>query len=189
MKDSMRRRKACSGFTMIELLVTSVIIAALAAIAIPGFSVWLPDYRLKRATRDVFSNLQLAKMQAIRSNGQYAVAFNPGGQSYQVVDCGADDTYGTVDDVTEKTVLLADYGSGVVFGKGSATKTVPGTTAWGDFVTYPSPVNVATFNSRGIGTGGYVYLTNTKNRAYAVGTQTSGVILLRKWRDASIDWE
>lgn len=188
MKDS-KSRKVCSGFTLIEMLMTSVIIGILASVAIPGFSVWLPDYRLKRAARDVFSNLQLAKMQAIRANGRYAVAFNPGAGSYDVVNCGSDDTYGTVDDVTEKTVSLADYGSGVVYGNGSATKTVPGTTAWGDFVTYPSPVNVATFNSRGIGTGGYVYLANERDRAYAVGTQTSGVILLRKWNDTLVDWE
>ena len=103
--------KEASGFTLVELVVTFVIIATLAGAAIPALSVWLPNYRLRRAAMDIFSNLQWAKMQAIRTNRQHAVFFNPAGDgSFEVVNCGADGTYtGGGDDVTVKTVSLLDY--------------------------------------------------------------------------------
>jgi hypothetical protein len=40
---------------------------------------------------------------------------------------------------------------------------------------------VAVFNSRGTGSAGYVYLANSDGTAYAAGTRSSGVVLLRKW--------
>jgi hypothetical protein len=46
---------------------------------------------------------------------------------------------------------------------------------------------VAVFNPRGTGSAGYVYLQNEKNTTYAVGTRSSGVILLRKWRGS--EWQ
>jgi prepilin-type N-terminal cleavage/methylation domain-containing protein len=45
------REKLLSGFTLIEVLMTIVVLAILAAVAVPGFSVWLPNYRLKAAAR------------------------------------------------------------------------------------------------------------------------------------------
>ncbi|MGE5838513.1 MAG: Tfp pilus assembly protein FimT/FimU, partial [Deltaproteobacteria bacterium] len=50
----MKREK---GFTTIELAVSIVIICILLGLAIPGFSRWIPNYRLRGAARDVYSNL------------------------------------------------------------------------------------------------------------------------------------
>ncbi|MBW2342352.1 MAG: prepilin-type N-terminal cleavage/methylation domain-containing protein, partial [Deltaproteobacteria bacterium] len=58
--------KRSNGFSFIELLVTIVILGIVALIAIPGFSRWLPNYRLRAATRDVFSNFQHARLTAIK---------------------------------------------------------------------------------------------------------------------------
>ncbi|MBW2129982.1 MAG: prepilin-type N-terminal cleavage/methylation domain-containing protein, partial [Deltaproteobacteria bacterium] len=68
MQQRMRFFKKQEGFTLLELIMTMVILAILATIAIPTFSVWLPEYRLKKAARDLYSNIQLAKMQAVRTN-------------------------------------------------------------------------------------------------------------------------
>ena len=68
-------RKTESGVTLIEIFVVLVILAVLAAAAIPAFSVWLPNYRLKTAARDLYSNLQLAKMGAVNKNRDWAVIF------------------------------------------------------------------------------------------------------------------
>ena len=181
--------KEASGFTLVELVVTFVIIAILAGAAIPALSVWMPNYRLRRAAMDIFSNLQWAKMQAIRTNRQHAVFFNTAGDgSYEVVDCGADGTYtGSGDDVTIRRVSLLDYDDSGNIRYGHATATTPVGTTFGDEVTYPSPDNVATFNSRGFGNNGYVYLENDKNTTYAVGSTTAGVIILRKWNGTTYD--
>ena len=61
---------------MLEMLITCAIIGVLAAAAIPAFSVWYPNHRLKSAARLIFSDLQLAKLQAVRANGKYRVIFD-----------------------------------------------------------------------------------------------------------------
>jgi prepilin-type N-terminal cleavage/methylation domain-containing protein len=59
--------KSASGFTMIEVLIVIVILAILMSIAIPGFSRWLPNYRLKGAARDFTPAFSL---QSRRHQGQ-----------------------------------------------------------------------------------------------------------------------
>lgn len=101
------------GFTIVELLVAMVILAVLAAIAIPGFARWLPNYRLRQAARDMFSNFQLAKLTAIRRGSNCTVTFNQpiGGQTYDYVvyvDSDNDLEYDAGEQVITK-VLWTDY--------------------------------------------------------------------------------
>ena len=171
-----------SGFTLVELVVTFAVLGVLAGIAIPTFSVWLPNYRLKSATMDIYSNFQQAKMMAIRTNRMHGLEFVPAQQLYRILDCGDDNSCSTTaDNSTVKTVRLTEYDEdgGIRFGKGNATGPVAGT--FGNYVTYSSPLDTATFNARGMANSGYVYLENTKGKAYALGTFTSGLIVMRKW--------
>ena len=182
----MRTKKRELGFTMIEVMIVVAVFSVMAAIAIPGFSTWLPNYRLKSAARDLYSNMQLAKMGAVRNNGNWAIVFSAGSNSYRVCsDDGGDGDWTDGDETVEKTVNLTDYESGVAYGHGNAASPIGG--SFGDEVTFGS--NVAVFNSRGMlnPPSGYVYLSNTKNNAYAIGSMTSGVTLLKKWTGAS--WE
>ena len=180
------------GFTLIELLVTMVVLAIVTAITIPVFARWLPDYRLRAAARDVYSNMRLATMGAIRNNSDWAIVFDTGANRYFVCsDRGTDDSWsGTADNTVERTVLLADYESGVKYGHGVATKsaTTPPDALHADDVSYN--YNVAVFNARGTGSAGYVYLENDESTlTYAVGTRSTGIILLRKWNSSSSEWE
>jgi type IV fimbrial biogenesis protein FimT len=143
-----------SGFTLIQLTIVIALLAILAAVSVPNFLSWLPKYRLKSAARDLYSNLQLAKMSAIKANKKCRVNYYKNPDRYTV-------------DLLNKTIRLSDYKSGITFyGPNNQTFAVP----------------AITFNSRGSSNSGYAYLTNSGNTAYyRVGPLTSGAIKLQKW--------
>jgi prepilin-type N-terminal cleavage/methylation domain-containing protein len=193
------------GFSLVELLVAMVMLSVMITIAIPVFGRWLPDYRLRRASRDLYSNMQLAKMGAVRSNANWAIVFDVGGNRYFICsDDGANNTWdgpaamggddvsvggAATDSTSDNAVNLGGYESGVAYGHGNATTnaTVGGGAFPAGDVSYNN--NVAIFNTRGTGTGGYVYLENDKGTTtYAIGTRTSGVIRLLEWDSATNDW-
>jgi type IV fimbrial biogenesis protein FimT len=69
------RKMNQKGITIIELVVVMVIIAIGAVLLIPNIGTWLPNYRLRSATRDVASILRTAQMKAVSTNIPYGVAF------------------------------------------------------------------------------------------------------------------
>lgn len=72
-----------SGFTMVELIIIIVIVGILAAIAVPNFISYLPNYRLKGAISTLRGDLYNAKILAIKRGVQYKVAFTTGGYQIQ----------------------------------------------------------------------------------------------------------
>jgi prepilin-type N-terminal cleavage/methylation domain-containing protein len=63
------------GVTLIELIVVMVIIGIGATLMVPGIGQWLPNYRLRSATRDIVSTMRTAQMKAVSTNTTYGVAF------------------------------------------------------------------------------------------------------------------
>jgi len=181
-------RISIAGITL-GTMALIIILSVLLGIAIPSFSSWLPKYRLRGAARDIYSNLQLAKMTAVKDRARCGVFFNVAGNSYQVISSGPNLTFGDIDDSTPRTVNLSEYGSGVGYGHGSATQTATTTpdTSWDNNVTFPGDGVV--FDSRGMvlspsgaaSTGGYVYLQNSKNGTHAMGVWSSGVTVMARW--------
>jgi Tfp pilus assembly protein FimT len=179
-----KKRNNSMGFTLVELLTVIGIITVLCLIAIPTYTAWLPNYRLKQAARDLYSNLQRAKMGAIKANESWGVKFDnsskPGKYSFYS-SSGPDGIWSTGDDVPGNiTINLSAY-KGVDFGHGTAVKNVKGE-PFGANISYTD--GVAVFSNRGtvVNPGGYVYLSNTKGTAYAVGTPNpAGVVVMRKY--------
>ena len=179
------------GFTLAELMVCLGITAVLIVLAVPAIANRLPDFRLRRAARDLCANMRSAKMGAVRANTPWAIVFDHAGGGYAVCsDKGEDGLWATLSDNTVVTrVLLSGYGSGVRYGWGAASRPVSGTFD-ADGITYRVPfVNVVQFNSRGSCGSGYVYLQNNENHTFGVGTRWTGAVLLRKWHAASGDWK
>lgn len=72
------------GITLAELVIVMVIIAIGALLIAPNIGAWLPNYRLRSATRDVVSVLRIAQMKAVSNNLKYGVAFDQAKGEFQL---------------------------------------------------------------------------------------------------------
>jgi type IV fimbrial biogenesis protein FimT len=68
-----------SGFTLLELLITVVIVAILSAIAAPSFKDMIASQRIKSAGFDLVTSLILARSEAIKQNGDVTITPATGG--------------------------------------------------------------------------------------------------------------
>jgi prepilin-type N-terminal cleavage/methylation domain-containing protein len=180
------------GMTVLEIMAVVAIISILSAIAVPVVLSLLPDYRLKAAVSDLYSNLQRAKQEAVRSNGECGVYFDAATNRYQVIAGGPDGVCDGPaaglppqplnDDILINYVELPTYGSGVQYGSGMAKKTVPGA-GIPPVVTVSYVNDRIRFDAKGMAREmGYTYLTNINGSAFAVGTPSiAGSIVQKKW--------
>jgi Tfp pilus assembly protein FimT len=90
------------------------------SISIPAFSRWAPGYKLRGATRDLYSDFAVARMTAVNLKGECAVVFNTSTNQYRIWACGPNQVFDNAsgDDVLVKTVDLSDYGKGIRYGSG-----------------------------------------------------------------------
>ncbi|MBW1692494.1 MAG: prepilin-type N-terminal cleavage/methylation domain-containing protein [Deltaproteobacteria bacterium] len=192
------------GFTLMELLVTMLVLAIVVTITIPVFARWLPNYRLRASVRDLYSNLQLAKITAIRKSMNCTMTFNQaiGAENYDyavyldadndlrydadaTTDGVDNDEDGVADEAGESEKVLtmvsfADRYDGVSFDT---------TQGGGDGITFTTNgdgLPSLAFRSNGIpimpGSGignGTVFLINTKNTTMSVVVSRMGNIRIQ----------
>ena len=79
-----RDRSHSQGLTLIELLIALVILATVAAIAAPNASRWIESYTVRKAGRQLVSDLQLAKMKAVSQGLQHRVLFDSVNKTYTI---------------------------------------------------------------------------------------------------------
>lgn len=128
------------GVTLIELVVVFVIVAILGLLIVPNIGAWIPNYRLRSATRDIVSTMRTAQMRAISSNMQYRVNFN------------ADEI-----EAVNSYVLQRDSGSGHFLNEGPI-QTLPA----GITITINLPDDKALFNPNSTSSSGSVTLKSQK---------------------------
>lgn len=62
------RRHSQRGVTLIELAIGLVVLAILLATALPSFSTWIQNSKIRTAAESIQNGLQLAKAEAVRRN-------------------------------------------------------------------------------------------------------------------------
>lgn len=169
------------GFTFLEVLMALLVIGIIAAFAIPAFSTWLPDYRLKAAVRDLFSSFQLAKIAATKNGTYSTICFRQpmGSKTYSYVvfvDANNDLEY----DPGEEVLVRRLWGEGDQYQGVSFDPSEGG----GDGLTFSNnddgvpavafqPSGIPTTNSGGLGMG-TAFLWNTKGKKISVVLSSAG---------------
>ena len=77
-------RKRSAGFSFIEVLTATALLAILYAIAVPRFSALRGPYAARAGASQVASVFQMARMRAIASNSNVRLTYNTATRTYTV---------------------------------------------------------------------------------------------------------
>ena len=155
------RLKNRKGFTLTELTVTLSILGIMTAISVPSYFSWLPRHRLQTSVRQIYDDMNLAKIRAVKDNSLAVVLFHPASNNYDIFL----DTNGN---------WALDGGEPRIRQSASLEKdvSITGTTL---------PFNTTGFNNRGMlptgaWPGGQVSLTNPTGLVMGVNVNAAGNI-------------
>lgn len=167
------------GFTLVEIIMVTVIIAIMTAFAVPSFLSWLPNMRLKAAARDLYGAAMKTKGEAVKRNVNCALTFNQpiGATTYAYIvfaDADSDCEY----DGGETVLLRVEQ-----WPKDVLLDTTQG---GGDGISFPDnddgnptvvfrPTAIPTANGGGF-VNGSAFLINTKGRTQSVVVSQAGNI-------------
>lgn len=176
-----KRLKTATGFTLLETLIVLAILAIAMTIAIPNVMPWLSNYRLKAAARELYSNMQNAKSEALKRNCSVGITFSTvtfpaqGGGYTVFLDDGAGTDAGDAEqDAGEDTLLEVAMPIGCTLYEAS----FGGTLRTG-------------YNSRGFplkNRTGSARLRNNNSVWYSMALSNSGYSKIRKSHDG-INWD
>lgn len=155
----MSQYKSQYGFTVIDLVITLAVVSILAGIATPGMNRWMSSYRLKSASTDLFSNMQMAKTGSVKENRAWRIEFTDSG--YQILN--------GLGNPVKSINFNQDYAGKIIYKNPTA----------GDSV----DTDPLIFNPNGTTNVGWVYISNQEETSYyRVGLQfASGGIRVERW--------
>ncbi len=82
-KEMAPHRGHCQGFTLMEMMIGIALIGILTVVAVPNIALFSSGYKLRGAAREVATDLQYARLLAVKENRDIRVDFST--NSYQVV--------------------------------------------------------------------------------------------------------
>lgn len=158
------------GFTLIELMVGIVVIIALSVVAAPTFEALVHSSDSNRAMLELVSDLQMARMKAIRTNRTVTVTFNLPNQDEYTMEW-MDPFNGQ-----QKKEVQLDPNDGRIQFDPLPPGGGPTPDDWFDFT------NLGLIRPSLGGTTGNIYLVNNYDgKRYCITTTPVGGIDQRKW--------
>ena len=168
------RRAKTGGFTLIELMVTLSVATILTVVAVPGMQQVLQRRQLEGAASEMYSNLLMARSQAIEKNRNAFVNFNGSGATWSYGlddsascdptvsgDCTINSTERVYNSSAWKNVSLSQTfsGNGTTFeprrGMASGSGTIQLTSVVGEIDLTVSPIGYISACSVGGALGSY----------------------------------
>ena len=165
-----KKRINKKGFTLTEVTVVLSLLAVMTAISVPSYFSWLPRHRLQTSTRQIYDDMNLAKIRAVKDNTVAVIIFSIPNNTY--------------------TVFLDANGNWAL----DAAETVirSNTPVERDVNIFNSTFTANTygFNNRGMSATnpGDVYLTNPSGRYLGVRVNTAGGISIISSSDSGTTW-
>jgi prepilin-type N-terminal cleavage/methylation domain-containing protein len=104
-------KRACRGFSLIELLIAMALVAIVAAIAVPQFQRYSTNTDLKTAAREVMGDFFNARQMAVENTAIiYRITFTVAGNSYVLSRSTPPAAW---ENVWPNPKSLASFGSGI----------------------------------------------------------------------------
>ena len=160
------------GFSVFELLIVIGFVAIIASIAVPNILSMRNNSQLRRATQDLYSSFQSAKIQAVRNNTFCTITFNTGAGSYTVF---IDDDQDLALDVGERVIRTVNWTE-------YPSVTLDTAQGGGDGLIFTNPDNAIAFapngfclDNTGALAGGSVFMRNNKKETRIDVTPTGQV--------------
>ncbi|MGW8326021.1 MAG: GspH/FimT family pseudopilin [Desulfobacterales bacterium] len=156
------------GFTLTEIFITLAILAIMTAIAIPSYIYWLPRHKLQTSARQIYDDLNLAKIQAVKDNTVAVITFTPANGTYFVF----------LDD----SVSNGSYDAGETILRNNTTL---------ENAVNITAANPCGFNNRGLRTTAQtqvVRLTNPTGIIMRIDVNTAGGISILMSKDGGVTW-
>ncbi len=161
----LKKKMQNDGFSLPELMTAIAVFGIVAAIAVPGFLGWLPDYYLRAAARNLMANFQLAKVTAIKSGRNCAITFNQ-----------------PVDGVTYDYVVFEDGDNNLELGGAEA---IVKKVKWADYH-HSISTDANTFTNNDDGLPAVAFRSNGIPRKNGVGF-ASGTVSIKNTKNSEAD--
>jgi len=176
------------GFTLLELMITMGVIVAMTAAIVPNINTSIQNYRLYASAQEIASQLQSARLRAVRGNTMCTFLMSASGRQFGI-DVDGDGAISSSSDVVlslNNNVSFSNLSTPPISGAttlSNGTRTGIGFTPRGTLTAVASS-GLPDYNPANLAASGYaIYPSNTRNHFAAITVSPLGRI--RTWTSTS----